>query len=61
MKKAMNSCYKKSIDQLRNELHNLIESENFTSKIVQRRSQELDHLILLYYHQEKEDQELNEP
>jgi hypothetical protein len=61
LKRAKNGCYKNSINQLRNELHDLIESENFTSKIVQKRSQELDHLILLYYRQEKKDQELKEP
>jgi hypothetical protein len=52
---------KDSIDQLRNELHQLIESEQLNSDAVQERSEELDALILLYYRQEKECQELKEP
>ncbi len=61
MKRVMNGCCKNSINQLRDELHSLIESENFTSKIVQKRSQELDDLILLYYRQNEKNQELKEP
>ncbi len=61
MKSTTNGCYKKIINQLRNELHNLIESENLSSSIVQKRSQELDELILMYYRQIKKDQELKEP
>ena len=43
-----------SINQLRNELHKLIECEQLSSDIVQERSQELDELILLYYKQTKD-------
>lgn len=61
MKRMMNGCYKNSINQLRNELHNLIESEKINSSIVQKRSQELDNLIMMYYRQIKKDQELKDP
>ncbi|NMA33980.1 MAG: aspartyl-phosphate phosphatase Spo0E family protein [Clostridiaceae bacterium] len=45
-----NNCayLKKEIDLLRKELHELIESENLSSSLVQQRSRELDELILLY-------------
>lgn len=43
-------CRRDYINQLRNELHHLIESEDdLTSSIVQEKSQELDSLILMYY------------
>gem|GEM_PF-735403 len=54
------SCSSK-INHLRSELHLLIESENLTSTVVQKRSRELDELILLYYKQMKKCHELNEP
>jgi hypothetical protein len=41
------------INQLRNELHKLIELEQLNSLNVQKISQELDALILLYYRQQK--------
>jgi hypothetical protein len=41
------------INQLRNELHQLIEQEHLDSGCVQKLSQELDALILLYYRQLK--------
>lgn len=50
-----------NINQLRDELHQLIECEQLNSDIVQKRSKELDDLILLYYRQSKERQELKEP
>lgn len=49
------------INHLRDELHQLIEYEQLNSEIVQKRSQELDAMILLYYRQVKEIQELKEP
>lgn len=61
MKSKKHACNKNNIDQLRNELHQLIESEQLGSDIVQERSQELDTLILLYYRQTKECQALKEP
>lgn len=61
MKKMIRVCCKNHIDKLRNELHNLIETENLNSSIVQKRSQELDDLILMYYRHIKKDQELKEP
>jgi hypothetical protein len=43
-------CRRDYINQLRSELHHLIESEDdLTSSIVQEKSQELDSLILMYY------------
>lgn len=59
--KKMVMCCKNHINKLRDELHNLIETENLNSSIVQKRSQELDDLILMYYRQIKKDQELKEP
>lgn len=50
---------KREIDLLRMELHELIESENLTSSIVQQRSRELDELILLYVRLKNYD--LNDP
>jgi len=50
---------KNEIDLLRKELHELIESENLTSSIVQQRSRELDELILLYVRMKNHD--LNVP
>jgi hypothetical protein len=41
------------IDQLRSELHQLIEHEQLDNCKVQKISQELDALILLYYRQMK--------
>lgn len=61
MKNNGSICSKRNINQLRNELHDLIESENLTSTIVQSRSRELDELILLYYRQANTSHELNEP
>ncbi len=52
---------KTDINQMRAELHQLIESEQLNSKIVQERSQELDTLILLFYRQAKECHALKEP
>lgn len=50
MKNREYMCHKDYINQLRSELHHLIESEdNLTSSIVQEKSQELDNLILMYY------------
>lgn len=60
MKKAMGRCCKNSINRLRDELHDLIESENLTSMIVQKRSRDLDNLIYAYYQQYKENQDLKE-
>lgn len=60
---ALKDCYcshlKKEIDLLRKELHELIESENLTSSIVQQRSRELDELILMYVRMKNHD--LNDP
>ena len=61
MKNSKSASYKSNINHLRNELHLLIESENLTSTIVQKRSRELDELILLYYKQTKKSHELKEP
>ena len=61
MKDKRHARYKNNIDQLRNELHQLIEFEQLSSDVVQERSQELDALILLYYNKMKEYQELKEP
>lgn len=61
MKNKRQVRYKNNIDQLRNELHQLIEFEQLSSDVVQERSKELDALILLYYNKIKEGQELNEP
>ncbi|HEX2947778.1 MAG TPA: aspartyl-phosphate phosphatase Spo0E family protein [Clostridia bacterium] len=61
MKNSRPANYKSNINQLRNELHHLIDSENLTSTIVQKRSRELDELILLYYKHTKNCQELNDP
>ncbi len=61
MKNEKHVHCRKNIDQLRNELYQLIESEQLSSDIVQERSQELDALILLYYRKTKECQELKEP
>ena len=60
MKKAVGMCCKNSINRLRDELHDLIESENLTSAIVQERSRDLDNLIYAYYQQIKNNQDLNE-
>lgn len=58
--KNTNCLYiKKEIDLLRKELHELIESENLTSSIVQQRSRELDELILMYVRMKNHD--LNDP
>jgi len=41
------------IEELRLELHRLIEQENeLSSKVVQKLSRELDQLILMYYDEE---------
>ena len=61
MKSRKQEGYKNSIEQLRIELHKLIEYEHFNSDVVQERSQELDALILLYYKQNKDRQALKEP
>lgn len=61
MKNKKCSYNKNDINELRKELHQLIESENLTSIHVQKRSQELDNLILLYYRQVKKNQELKAP
>lgn len=61
LKDKRHARYKNNIDQLRNELHQLIEFEQLSSDVVQERSQELDALILLYYNKMKEYQELKEP
>lgn len=50
----MHRCCKEDINELRNELHKLIESESYTSHVVQKRSRELDKLITLYYRQMEE-------
>ena len=52
---------KNDINRRREELHRLIESELINSNIVQRRSRELDKLIILYYKQRAKCQELKEP
>jgi len=49
---------KNDIIKRRDELHQLIENERINSKVVQKRSRELDKLIILYY---KQCQELKEP
>ncbi|HEY8350565.1 MAG TPA: aspartyl-phosphate phosphatase Spo0E family protein [Clostridia bacterium] len=59
MKDSDRLYLKREIDLLRMELHELIESENLTSSIVQQRSRELDELILLYVRLKNHD--LNDP
>ncbi len=59
MKDSKLSYQIKDINNLREELHRLLESENLTSINVLKRSRELDTLILLYY--TKQDHELSEP
>lgn len=54
MESKMRRCCKEDINELRNELHKLIESESYTSNVVQKRSRELDKLITLYYRQIRE-------
>lgn len=58
--KSQERC-KNNIIKRREELHRLIENERISSKIVQRRSRELDRLIVLYYRQCEKSQELKEP
>lgn len=59
MKDSKYACLKMKIEQLRNELNELIDSENLTSGVVQRRSRALDELILMYI--QSKNQELKEP
>lgn len=59
-RKRHESCIN-DINQRRDELHQLIEYEQLNSDVVQERSRELDALILLYYKQPTEYQELKEP
>jgi hypothetical protein len=55
-------CHMDSINQLRSELHHLIESENdLTSNIVQKKSQELDNLILMCYEKKSMAQKSSDP
>lgn len=61
MKSRKHAHINNNIDQLRNELHQLIECEQLSSDAVQERSRELDALILLYYEKNKEDHALKEP
>lgn len=61
LKRKRNERCTNNIDQLRNELHQLIEIEQISSGIVQERSRELDALILVYYKQKKECKALKEP
>ncbi|MGE5613360.1 MAG: aspartyl-phosphate phosphatase Spo0E family protein [Bacillota bacterium] len=50
------------INQMRRELHHLIECEdNLTSTIVQKKSRELDNLILMYYGRNSVPQESSDP
>ncbi|MEN6313134.1 MAG: aspartyl-phosphate phosphatase Spo0E family protein [Clostridiaceae bacterium] len=58
--KSQERC-KNDIIKRRDELHRLIENERINSKIVQRRSRELDRLISLYYKQCAKCQELKDP
>ncbi len=59
MKDGKLSCHINDINELRGELHRLLESENLTSSNVLERSRELDYLILLYY--TKKSQDLSDP
>jgi hypothetical protein len=55
-------CCTDCINQMRNELHRLIESEdNLKSSIVQKKSRELDNLILMYYRRDSKLQKSNDP
>lgn len=61
MKSGSCGYYSHAINELRDELHLLMENENVSSDIVQEKSEELDDLILLYYKQIAENHELKEP
>lgn len=61
MKERSQERCKNNIIKRRDELHKLIENEKINSKIVQKRSRELDKLIILYYKQCAKYHELKDP
>lgn len=62
MRNKEHMCCTDCINQMRNELHRLIESEdNLKSSIVQKKSRELDNLILMYYRRDSKLQKSNDP